>query len=425
FVVTVTLFAVSCKKGGKTGLLIPKEAAVVLYFNTGSLSSKLSWDEVKKSEWFQEAQRDASDSFAKKMLNDPAVSGVDMEKGFCFFVVPRGRGGYVSFQGNIKDQAAFEEMLKNAKGNHSAPIKSGDLNVVTMDNDAVLSWNKSKFVFIADAPLNASGGMTSKFPKDSLIMFANNTFSLEGKELLDSDPKFADLIDSKGDIHMWYSAGNLYNSMSMGMMDMLKMSTLTEGNMGTGTLNFDNGKITLSGKQYYGKELTKIFDKYSSNGAGKELTARLPNGDVMAAGVYSYPMGSLIDMIKLIGADGLANMFLGQKGITMEDIGRAFKGDLAFSVSDVKPVVDTASGITRQEPNYVFGMAIDDQKSFDKIYNVFNDDISKVPSQMASIKTEKGWLTVSNSPELTAGFLAGSNKPAYADKISGHLLGIY
>lgn len=434
--VTVTLFAVSCKKGGKTGLLVPKEAAFVMYFNSGSLSSKLSWNEIKQSEWFKEAQKEATDSFARKVLNDPAVSGVDTEKGFCFFVAPRGRGGYATFQGGIKDLAAFEAMLKSSTETSGAPVKSGDLNVLTVNgNSAVLTWNKSTFIFVADAPINTSG-MGNKFPSDSLILFAKNTYALKGKALLDEDSKFADLIESKGDVHMWYNAGNLYNSMSMGMMDMLKLSTLTEGNIGTGTLSFDDGKISFIGKQYYGKELTKLFDKYSSKGASKELAGRLPGGEVMVAGVYSYPMGALTDMVKLIGADGIANIFLGQKGITIEDIGRAFKGEMAFAVTDVKTRVDTVkydgydgkpSSYTtnKKEPSYVFGMAIDDQKSFDKLYNVFGEELNKVPANVASVKAEKGWLMVSNSPDLYAGFLAGNNKPAYADKISGHMLGVF
>jgi hypothetical protein len=433
--VTVTLFAVSCKKGGKTGLLVPKEAAFVFYFNSGSLSSKLSWNEIKQSEWFQEAQKEAPDSFARKVLNDPAISGVDTEKGFCFFVAPRGRGGYATFQGGIKDQAAFETMLKSSRETSGAPVKSGDLNVLALDGNAVLTWNKSTFIFVADAPLNTSG-TGSKFPTDSLILFAKNTYSLTGKALLDEDSKFADLIQSKGDVHMWFNAGNLYNSMSMGMMDMLKLSTLTDGNIGTGTLSFDDGKISFTGKQYYGKELTKLFDKYSSKGANSELVGRLPGGEVMVAGVYSYPIGAITDMVKLIGADGIANMFLGQKGITLEDIGKAFKGDLAFAVTDVKSRVDTVKyegydgksssyTTTKTEPSYVFGMAIDDQKSFDKIYNVFGEELNKVPATVASIKAEKGWLMVSNSSELSSGFLAGNNKPAYADKISGHMLGVF
>jgi len=431
--VTVTLFAVSCKKGGKTGLLVPKEAGVVFYFNSGSLSSKLSWEEIRKSQWFQEVNREAPDSFARKMLEDPSLSGVDTDKGFCFFLAGRGRGGYASFQGDIKDQAAFEEMVKHSEKSSATPEKSGDLSILRM-RDAVLTWNKSKFVFVADAPFNTNmNGGSRRFPEDSLVAFAQNIYKLKGKDLLDSDSKFADLIQSKGDMHLWLSVGNLYSNIPMGMMDMMKLNLLMEGNVSTGTLSFDDGKITLNGKQYYGKELTKLINKYSSKGAGSELTSRLPNGDVLAAGVYSYPVGAITEMIKLIGADGLANAFLGQKGLNLDDISKAFKGDLAFAVTDVTSRIDTVKyeyegktssyTTTKTEPQYVFGMAIDDQKSFDKVYNVFSEDLNKIPSNVADIKTEKGWLMVSNAPALTSGFLAGNNKPAYADKISGHLFG--
>lgn len=433
--VTVTLFAVSCKKGGKTGLLVPKEASVVFYFNSGSLSSKLSWEEIKKSEWFKEAHREAPDSFARKILEDPSASGVDTDKGFCFFLVGRGRGGYASFQGDIKDKTAFEEMVKHADKTSATPEKAGDLSILRL-HDAVLSWNKSKFVFIADAPFNAAGTGTRRFPEDSLVAFAKSIYKLKGKDLLDSDSKFADLIQSKGDLHLWFSVGGMYNNMPMGMMDMLKLNILMEGNVSTGTLSFDDGKVTLSGKQYYGKELTKLLNKYSAKGAGDELISRLPNSDVLAAGVYSYPVGAITEMIKLIGADGIANSFLGQKGISLDDIGKAFKGDLAFAVSDVAQKTDTVKyegydgqtssyTTTKSEPQYVFGMAIDDQKSFDKIYNVFSEEINKVPANVADIKTEKGWLMISNTPALSSGFLAGNNKPAYADKISGHTLGVF
>lgn len=433
--VTVTLFAVSCKKGGKTGLLVPKEASVVFYFNSGSLSSKLSWEEIKKSEWFKEAHREAPDSFARKILEDPSASGVDTDKGFCFFLVGRGRGGYASFQGDIKDKTAFEEMVKHADKTSATPEKAGDLSILRL-HEAVLSWNKSKFVFIADAPFNAAGTGTRRFPEDSLVAFAKSIYKLKGKDLLDSDSKFADLIQSKGDLHLWFSVGGMYNNMPMGMMDMLKLNILMEGNVSTGTLSFDDGKVTLSGKQYYGKELTKLLNKYSAKGAGDELISRLPDSDVLAAGVYSYPVGAITEMIKLIGADGIANSFLGQKGISLDDIGKAFKGDLAFAVSDVAQKTDTVKyegydgqtssyTTTKSEPQYVFGMAIDDQKSFDKIYNVFSEEINKVPANVADIKTEKGWLMISNTPALSSGFLAGNNKPAYADKISGHTLGVF
>ncbi|MCG2616362.1 DUF4836 family protein [Terrimonas sp. NA20] len=434
----IILFAASCKKGGKTGLLVPKEAAVVIYFNAGSLSSKLSWAEIKQSEWFKELQKETSDSLARKLMNDPAVSGLDTDKGFCFFMAPRGRGAYVSFQGSIKDQAAFEAMVRSS-GEAGAPKKSGDLNVLESEG-AILTWNASTFVIIADAPVSgANNPGAQRFSNDSLTLFAKNTYALKGKALLDEDSRFADLIKSKGDMHMWLSVSNLYSSAGMGMemmTNMLKLSTLTEGNIGTATLSFDEGKINFDGKQYYGKELTKLLSKYSSKGIGDELTGRLPAGDVLVAGAYSYPMGVIMDIVKLVGADGLANMFLGQKGITLDDIGKAFKGEMAFAVTDVEQRIDTVKyegydgktqsyATTKTDPTYVFGAAIDDQKSFDKLYNIFGEEIKKVPSTAGTVKTEKGWLLISNSNDVTASFYAGNNKPAYADKIQGHQFGVF
>jgi hypothetical protein len=438
--VAVMLFSASCKKGGKTGLLVPKEAAVVVYFNSGSLSSKLSWAEIKQSEWFKELQKETSDTLARKLMNDPAVSGLDTEKGFCFFLAPRGRGAYGSFQGSIKDQAAFEAMIKSS-GEAGAPTKSGDLNVIASDG-AVITWNASTFVIVADVPMGGASNnynRTQRFPADSLTLFAKNIYGLKGKALLDEDSRFADLIKSKGDMHMWLSVANLYSSAGMGMdmmTNMLKLSTLTEGNISTATLSFDEGKINFDGKQFYGKELSNLLSKYKSKGIGDELTGRLPAGDVLVAGAYSYPLGVIMDIVKLIGADGLANMFLGQKGITLEDISKAFKGEMAFAVTDVAQRIDTVKydgydgktqsyATTKTEPTYVFGAAIDDQKSFDKLYNIFAEEIKKVPSSAGSVKTEKGWLLVSNSDDVSAAFYAGNNKPAYADKIKGHQFGVF
>ncbi len=437
--VTVTLFTVSCKKGGKSGLLVPKEAAVVVYFNSGSLSSKLSWAEIKQSEWFKEVQVKTSDTLARKLMNDPSASGLDTEKGFCFFLAPRGRGAYVSFQGSIKDQAAFEAMVKST-GEAGTPTKSGDLNVLESDG-TVLTWNKSTFVIIADAPMsgnNYSSG-AQRFPNDSLTLFAKNIYALKGKALLDEDSRFADLIKSKGDMHMWLSASNLYSSAGMGMdmmTNMLKLSTLTEGNISTASLSFDNGTINFDGKQFYGKELTKIISNYKSKGIGDDLTGRLPAGDVLVAGAYSYPMGVILDVVKMVGADGLANMFLGQKGITLDDIGKAFKGEMAFAVTDIQQRVDTIKydgengqtqsyATTKSAPTFVFGASIDDQKSFDKLYNVFSEEIKKTPSSAGTVKTEKGWLVISNSNEVSGAFYAGNNKPAYVDKIKGHQFGVF
>lgn len=97
------LLLASCKNVNKSDLLIPKDAALVFHVNSSSLSSKLSWEEIKKTNWFKDAYKEASeDSFAQKLLDNPDASGIDTKSDFVFFIKKRGRGGFSVFEGSIK-----------------------------------------------------------------------------------------------------------------------------------------------------------------------------------------------------------------------------------------------------------------------------------------------------------------------------------
>ena len=50
------MFAVSCSSGDKHAIAVPKEAAFVFHINGPSLSSKLSWADIKATSWFKEMQ---------------------------------------------------------------------------------------------------------------------------------------------------------------------------------------------------------------------------------------------------------------------------------------------------------------------------------------------------------------------------------
>lgn len=441
----VMVVVMSCgNKGGKSGLLVPKDAAMVVHINTASLSSKLSWEEIKQTNWFNKMNEEVKDTILKKILDNPDYSGVDIKAGFTFFIKQQGSGGYASLQGGIKDAAAFETMLLQAKPASATIEKSGDLSFIKMEDEALLSWTKSKFIIVGNAPLNQVNPMMdgngnygkTKFEADSLLIFSKAIYGLKGSDLLDSDAKFADLIKSNGDIHLWISAENFYKGMAGGVMNMLKVSTLMHDNIGTATLNFDNGKITMEGKQYYGKELAAIISKYPPKEVSTDVINRLPSGEVIAAGTLSYPIEGLMEIVKAIGADGLANMFLGKQGIGVDDISKAFTGDMAFAISNIQKKTDTVTfddgegnkrsyPTTKTSPDFVFGIGVKEKPSFDKLYNLLMGSMNNETPKGVSIKNESNWFIVSNTDEGAGSFLKGGNTPAYADRIKGHSLGLY
>src|SRR5688500_1174498 len=102
------LLIVSCKQTNKTGAMIPDDVGMVLHMNANSLNSKLSWEEIKQTNWFKEMYADAPDSLARKLMDDPANSGMDIKSDFIFFVKNQGSHGYMVFEGFVKDAQAFE-----------------------------------------------------------------------------------------------------------------------------------------------------------------------------------------------------------------------------------------------------------------------------------------------------------------------------
>ena len=81
----------SCS-GKKSNVPVPANAALVFHFDGASLNSKLSWDEIKNSEWFKKLkeQADNSDETAKKLMENPEESGLNTKSDFYFFLTPRG-----------------------------------------------------------------------------------------------------------------------------------------------------------------------------------------------------------------------------------------------------------------------------------------------------------------------------------------------
>src|SRR5690242_9571855 len=131
----IALLFASCsnKKSGTSGLMVPKDAAMVIHINSASLSSKITWNEIKATNWFKKIQGEAKaeDTLAQKLLNDPSQSGIDTKKDFVMYMKKRGRGGYMVFEGYLTSQATYEQMLAEMNKKQPKEIKKhGDFSYI-------------------------------------------------------------------------------------------------------------------------------------------------------------------------------------------------------------------------------------------------------------------------------------------------------
>ncbi len=149
-----TLLFACNNKNATGGLSIPKDAGLVVHINSSSLTSKLSWEDIKSSEWFKKDLEGEKDAFKRKIMENPENSGVDMKGDFAMFMRKRGASGYMVFEGKVKDAANFEALVKK---NEEAQIqKDGEYSWTKVDDNDVLSWNKEQFIVISEADRRSS-----------------------------------------------------------------------------------------------------------------------------------------------------------------------------------------------------------------------------------------------------------------------------
>lgn len=432
------LLLASCKNKNITGLSIPKEAAIVFHIKTSSLASKLSWDEIKNSAWFKDASEKAEDSLAKKLLNDPEASGIDLRKDVAFFAQRRGKGGFGVFEGSVKDAAAFETLCKKISKAEKTE-KDGEWTMLTTDNHSLVAWNGSRFAVIGDMPLGSMNPMTSQggstsFPVDSLKVFLKETMAADGSKSLFADDRFASLTKEDGDMHLWMNAESLYSDMA-GMLSMMKIGSLLSGNVSASTINFDDGKISMKMKSYAGKEMQEVLKKWNAKNVEASVLNRIPSNNVIGAIAANVDPQSLLEFFKAAGFDGMINMMLSKQDLTLNDFLTATKGEFVLAFSDltmqnkmaVPPVADdtTAYSYPVQKPdfNVLFATNLNQKATFDKLMNTLLGANGTPPF---AYKTNNDWFVAGNKPETVDAFLAGNgSKKDFADKISGHPFGMY
>ncbi|MDQ6610463.1 MAG: DUF4836 family protein [Bacteroidota bacterium] len=432
----------SCKN--KSGLFIPTDAVAVVHVNPSSLSSKISWSDIKNSDWFKEMHSLVDDTLTQKVLDNPEAAGMDVKNDFFFFIAQSGSNGYSIIEGNIKDAKLFEGF--NLRMNEKNRVQTdGNYKIIMMeDSSSLVAWNDKKFAYIHNRPelgmhnsfgnRREDGNNTNSFGADSLRLVVKSVLNNEGTSLHDDD-RFEGLMKETGDVHLWLNSSSVMKSIGGGYTDMMKVSAFQEGNATGAALVFEDGKITIKAKSFLNKELAKLMDKYDSKNISADILKRLPSQNVMGVMATNINPQTVREILKAAGFEGLANSALSKKDVTLDDIFTAVNGQFLFTVSDVqmKDSIMSFPGedgklkqtIKVRNPDYTILVAsgVNNQASFQKLLDMA---ISKNGPAPFYYKLSNQWFAAGNKPASVDAFMAGgSNQQPWADKLTGHPFGMY
>ena len=376
-VATTMLLVVSCNKKTNTqGRYIPANAAIVVHINSEAITAKLPWAEVKQNELFKTMYADSSlSSLVKSALDNPENTGIDTKKDMVFFMMKDSTGGYVVFEGAIKDAAKFKVYNTAALKNAAASEKNGVQDLT--DNRTTVSWDKDKFFVIADAPaLIRADNLDKVLNRDSMVQLpapvtvkrdgistAASLYTLAENKSMAGNEKFSKLVTTKADVHFWMNTEALYEgNVGMASMSMVNLRKLYEGSFTAGTVNFENGLVNVDLISYAGKEMSDLWKKYGGTKISSDLTKRYASQNVAAFFAVNFKPEGIKEFVKLLGVDGFINMGSALLGFNLDDFVKANKGDVMLALSDI-----TKDSAGKSSANFLFAATVNDKVSFDKL----------------------------------------------------------
>lgn len=428
FSAMVVMTSCGGKKTNTQGRYVPKEAVFVAHLNGASLTDKLPWEEVKTNSAFKMAYADSSvDALAKTAMENPENTGIDIKSDMIIYVVKDSAGGYVGFQGKVKDVAKFKSYYTSALKDATASQKDG-IEFLTSGRVS-MSWDKDKFIMLSDLPeMNAMNEQKrniwdTTYTKPeytstrNTVATATALYSLKEENSLAKEERFSRMVNDKGDMHFWMNVESLYKGMpGMEALAMINMTKLYEDSRYAATANFENGQIKVDMTSYGGKEISDIYKKYGGNKVDADMAANLSSKDIAVFFAMNFKPEGIKEFIKLTGMEGLINMGTAYMGFNMDDFIKANKGDILLSISDF--AVDSFG---RPEPKVLFSASIGDKASFDKLINAGNKmGAAEFGGKISYNKNDK-YFVIGNDKAGNDQFISGKggSKPAFWDRING------
>lgn len=435
----MAIFVVSCSSSvPKQASFIPKDAFMVMDFNTASLAEKCKKGNINWDSLFTNALKDADSDKAsalKTQFSKMTEAGIDFGDHIFSFVkmassMMTGQNVTVGLVAGMKDAAKFETYIKSQKD--VTPIQKKDTYSYTvLNNEVGIGWNKDVAILVYATPPQARNA-DEVAPNDGKASLdaLDQLMHLKKEEAIVAIDDFKTLMKEKADILYWSNSEGIVSSIPL--VGMTKLGDLFKGMYTAGTLNFEDGKAVASVKSYFGKDLADILKKYPS-----------PNADMAMVNMYPSPLlgymnisfnpNVLLDIIKYAGVEATANQFLAQSGFTLEDIIKAFSGDMAFMVSNFRISQKTMDfggekiNYTKPEFDFIFNMKIADVASYNKIAAALTSkglmemkNGRYVPKNMedAGFLMNGKNLIFANSDSMIQQYLAGKGNPNLPKEIS-------
>lgn len=445
------LLLAACSKTPEQGKHIPKTAALVVGINSKQIQQKLVTEGLTVDKLFESLQQKDTSSAMGKALKDAENSGVDLQGDVYVAMVPgENSKAYFAAYASLKDESKFEAFIKE-KTQKEVTAGTDFKYVADGTGKGIIGFDKNMIIGVFGFDPNAShyGGGNEGLDEKSAVDIVNSLFHMKADESIAGVESFKEVHKEKGDAIFWMSSEQIYafnpgTPSGMAALMTTNVKKLTAGSYQTAAVHFENGKIKVNSLSYTGEEMQAIMKKYPMEKVDIDMLEKYPSEDIFGFMLVNFDLRMLGDIIKLVGMDGLANVGLAEAGITLDDILKAFKGEIAligsdFSVKSQPSEWDPAYSTTKPELKWAFNMKVGDKAAFEKVMNspmvgqMFtkqgNEYVPNQPLGPVALSVNDQRILAASDAELLSAYDAGKGKASVESgvlsKVKGSVMGVY
>ena len=291
---------------------IPQKAGIIIDIDGGSLSQKLSRQDLMELKFLDSLFKKAKAESKEKFV-DPSESGINNHDHFyiIFDMKKDDENGSFTIFGKVSDESKLSQALEKVHDKEVTRKTSG-ANKMMISENFLFGWNNSVFVAHASMPFKKWSGpeteLTPAEKKKQLALSEKKCLELlTPKGPTNFAKNFESFVQTKGDFKIWIDNKSMTGDLKKdGPFAMFRMNNLLQADHKAIIVNFEKGKIVSNSYTYYDESTLSSVQNIYAEKLNADLFKKIPAGNLFGL----YAMSFKPDGVKnFVESSGLLNKF--------------------------------------------------------------------------------------------------------------------
>lgn len=438
---------------------IPKNALMVAEINTKELSKKIAWSMITNNSLWEKlrGKKNKADSIRQsEFIKNMQEAGVDELNTFYAYLNDNGgsteEACFIALV-PLKDAMKWESFVK--KSFPAAKIKDNKKRKeARLDESIYAGWTNNLMILVSLQStrefLPAEEANPEVIDNEAkMAAYLESAFTVSNDNSLLTDKRFATFEKHKHDLGFWVNMDKVMSSYAAKNLGAMTGGISLSNNMWrnsafSAATNFEKGRVITDIMMYSADDFKEINKAYSNKNVDDDLVKRVPKDSLdYLFGYHLSPEGTL-KTIEKMGMLGVANGFLKEQNLSVEEILSALTGDMVFSMNNYHQTKETllfdssdassAFNSYKTDMDFLFALKINKQNSFDKLLKLAVGmqliqpagpgvyHLSGSGNEQSAIVVGNGYAAFSNKATVAQGFTDGKYSRQSSIKVKEYVM---